>query len=353
MALIDDTLHAAERYLRELALPQLPGWRGALSVVPLAQGEYNMNYLVRRGGGGADPEQAWVFRVNVGTQIGRADQILYEHRTLSALADSGVTPRPFFVDDSRSRLPQGVLLMQYLPGGALDYRRDLAAAGRLFARLHEHGAEGSAAVDDAAREHLIVEQSPLAQTLDECRELLAVYQDSELADPELRRFFAELLAWAEQAAPAGDRAFAADPWRCVINTEVNSGNFIANRQAGTLHLVDWEKALLGDPSQDLSHFAVPTTTLWKTDVRLDASARATLLEAYRGALGDRHLADTIIERVRRRDPFNCLRGISWSAMAWIRYQQGDHALRNADTFRTISQYLQLPFLRSLFSEQLG
>jgi hypothetical protein len=76
------------------------------------------------------------------------------------------------------------------------------------------------------------------------------------------------------------------------------------------------------------------------------------LEAYRNAITDSHLRDTIVERVRLRDPFNCLRGISWSAMAWVQYQTGAHTLRNADTFRKMQAYLELPFLRSLFDRYL-
>jgi hypothetical protein len=39
-------------------------------------------------------------------------------------------------------------------------------------------------------------------------------------------------------------------------------------------------------------------------------------------------------------------------MAWVSYQSGQHAVRNADTFRKVSSYLQLDFLRELFVEQL-
>lgn len=112
--------------------------------------------------------------------------------------------------------------------------------------------------------------------------------------------------------------------------------------------MDWEKPLWGDPSQDLSHFSVPTTTLWKTDYRMSVADKRAFLDAYRAAIPDVHLRDTIDERVSLRDPFNCLRGISWSAMAWVTYQTGEHAVRNADTFRKVSAYLDLGFVRGLF-----
>ncbi len=329
-------LPAVQAYLRKSALVNVPYWNPAqpFAVLPLAQGEYNLNYVVEQA------RQRWVLRVNMGSQIQRDDQIVYEYDALCLLAQSGVTPRPYFVDDSRTHLPYGALGMAYLPGEALDYRRDLEAAARLFARVHS--------VRVAGDHPLIRETRPLTMTYEECAHLLPVYLESELADPALRDYLAEVLDWAAEARHQ-EAYFLADPCPCIINTEVNSGNFIANRARGTLHLVDWEKPLWGDPSQDLSHFGVPTTTLWKTNYRMTEADKRVFLNAYRAAVPDAHLRDTIEARVRLRDPFNCLRGISWSAMAWVTYQTGAHAVRNADTFRKMSAYLDMGFVRGLFA----
>lgn len=328
-------LPIVQAYLRKGVWAEVPDWDPAQSftVSPLAQGEYNLNYKVRQNG------QDWVLRVNMGSQIQRDDQIVYEYNALCLLAESGVTPRPYFVDDSRAYIPYGVLGMEYLPGDALDYRRDLETAARLFARVHSVRVTGD--------NPLIHEERPLTMTYEECARLLPVYLESPLADPALRNYLTQVLAWASEARHR-EAYFLADPWPCIINTEVNSGNFIANRARGTLHLVDWEKPLWGDPSQDLSHFSVPTTTLWKTDYRMTPADKRAFIDAYRAAISDAHLRDTIVEHVRLRDPFNCLRGISWSAMAWVTYQTGDHAVRNADTFRKVTAYLNLDFVRGLF-----
>ncbi len=336
---IKDTA-AIAAYVQIADFSRVPGWASTLpfEVFPLAQGEYNLNYRLRQG------RRQWVLRVNLGTQIGRENQIMYEYQALQLLAGSGVTPQVYYVDDTRQLLPHGVLLMEYLPGEALDYSRDLEAAARLLAQIHSFSAR-------LVENPLIVEERPLSMTYDECSRLLQVYFDCEQADDEICCYLREALAWAEQAR-AQEAYFLADPWPCIINTEVNSGNFIANRESGSLHLVDWEKPLWGDPSQDLSHFSVPTTTLWKTSCRFDAVQRGKFLAAYRGAITDAHLRDTIEDRVRLRDPFNCLRGVSWSAMAWVTYQNGKHALRNEDTFRKIELYLQPDFLHSLFDPYL-
>jgi aminoglycoside phosphotransferase (APT) family kinase protein len=333
---LQDYLPCVVSYLKKANLGHVPGWQpdSPFRVLSLAQGEYNMNYRIRQG------DQQWVFRVNVGTQIGHADQITYEFKALRLLGNSGVTPRPYFCDDTLEHIPHGVLLMEYLPGEPLDYRRDLEAAAGVLARIHSQ-------LVNQGENHLIREEKPLSMTFEECSTLLQVYQDSELADPIIKDYMSDVIAWAGVARHQ-ESYFLSDPWPCIINTEVNSGNFIANRTLGTLHLVDWEKPLWGDPSQDLSHFCVPTTTLWKTDYCMPSLARRGFMDAYRDAHRDAHLRDTIEERVRLRDPFNCLRGISWSAMAWVTYQTGDHAVKNESTFRKVSQYLNIEFLRSLF-----
>ncbi|MCB2180299.1 aminoglycoside phosphotransferase family protein [bacterium] len=323
-------------YLRTADLSDVPGWQEGqcFEVLPLAQGEYNLNYLVRQGDG------EWVFRVNLGTQIDRGDQIVYEYEALRLLSETGMTPQPYYVDNTHQRLPHGVLLMEYLVGEPLNYRRDVTNAAGLFASIHGH-------THHLGAHHLILEEHPLSMTYAECERLLKVYFESALGVPEVKTYLHEVLDWAAQALKQ-EVYFSADPWKCIINTEVNSGNFIVNRELDKIYLVDWEKPLWGDPSQDLSHFCVPTTTLWKTDYRMTEADRRQFLEAYRARIANAHLRDTIEDRVRLRDPFNCLRGISWSAMAWVTYQSGAHTLKNSDTFEKIKQYLKMDFLRSLF-----
>jgi aminoglycoside phosphotransferase (APT) family kinase protein len=312
---------------------------GGAAVAPLAQGEYNLNYLV------STAEVRLVLRVNMGTQIDREDQIRYEYKALELLKESGVTPRPLYVDDGRRDFDTGVLLMEYLPGEPLDYGRDLESAAALFARIHQ------VPVDPSAN-HLIREAGPLSLIYDECHGLLETYLRSELGDPAIKRYLREVRAWA--AENRGREAYyQADPWNCIVNTEVNSGNFIANRQTGSLHLVDWEMPRWGDPSQDLAHFCSPLTTLWKTRYRMDAAAKADFVETYRSHIGDPHLKDTLAERLRLREPYVLLRGISWSAMGWTAYQGDYDGVRNADTWATLQRYLQLDFIREIFDPILG
>ena len=82
-----------------------------------------------------------------------------------------------------------MLLIEYLPGEALDYRRDLEAAARLFARIHSQPVAPE-------ENHLIREERPLSMTYEECSRLLPIYLESDLADPALRDYLREVLGWA-------------------------------------------------------------------------------------------------------------------------------------------------------------
>jgi aminoglycoside phosphotransferase (APT) family kinase protein len=337
MNLMTDYLPWVQSYLDSRDWRDVPVMNGhRFTVAPLAQGEYNLNYLISSETNGLK----LVFRVNIGTQIGRSDQVTYEYRALKLLAGSGHTPRPYFVDDTRKILDRGVLVMAYLPGEPLDYKRDLSAAADLFAAVHQVEV-------DPADNHLIREDAPLSLIYDECQGLLAHYFESDLADGAIRDYLKEVILWADSAR-VREKYFTKDPWLCIVNTEVNSGNFVVNRERGVIHLVDWEMPRWGDPSQDLCHFCSPLTTLWKTAFRMTPREKKEFIDTYGRGIGDKHLRDTLQDRIRLRDPFVYLRGISWSAMGWVAYQTEFSGMKNPDTWETLQRYLDLAFIRSLF-----
>ncbi len=331
---------AVSDYLAALDPEDIPALAGErFQVHPLAAGEYNLNYLL------SSPQRKLVFRINIASQINRPDQIAYEYRALQLLAASGVTPRPLHLDDSRRHLDRGIAIIEYLPGRPLDYRRDLAGAARTLATIHQQRTAGAA-------EQLIVEEAPLSLLYEECAGLLGRYFHSPLAPAKTRRLLEKILAWMERAR--GEEAyFQANPWLCVVNTEVNSGNFIVNDQARTTHLIDWEMPRWGDPSSDLCHFCSPLTTRWKSDFAFTATGEADFIDQYRRHLHCPLLRASLDERLRRKTPFVRLRGIAWSAMAWVAYQGEYSGIRNPDTWRRLQEYLDPATIRTVFHPCLG
>ena len=152
--------------------------------------------------------------------------------------------------------------------------------------------------------------------------------------------------WMKIAAHNAIDAPCARP--CVINTELNSGNFIINDEAPqTLsRIIDWEKPVIADCEQDIAHFLVPTTTNWKTDTILSAAEIRAFLDEYaRFRTVDTQLLRTYMQ-------LNVLRGITWCAMAFVQYSHGEGA-RNVDTWKKIQEFLSIEYLTALHDRFFG
>lgn len=306
-------------------------------VFPLACGEYNRNYLLKSG------DLRLVFRVNMASQIDRDDQILYEFRSLKMVAPSGVTPIPYFVDNSQRLLEHGISIMEFLSGEPLDYMRDLQGAARTFAKIHSLQVNGP--------QHLIVEKEPLSLIHAECSGLLQKYFDSPIADPKIRPLLHQIIKKTDQLRE-NDSYFQQTPHSCIVNTEVNSGNFIVNRDRDTIWLIDWEMPRWGDPSSDLCHFCSPLTTLWKTDYMMSDRDKKYFLSEYCSHLAHPVAVQDLETSFQLKYPFVLLRGISWSAMAWVAYQTNSQTIRNEDTWKTLNRYMDYDFIHSLFDSYL-
>lgn len=305
----------------------LPG-KGDEEYRMLAQGEYNRNYIFTHPVTG----KKLVLRVNFGSQMHLEHQIEYEYHGLELLKDSGRTPRPLYVDGTKEHIPYGVMVMEYLPGHSLDYERELFYAADCLADIHSV---------PIGREHsLIVPENPLKAILEECEEMFRRYEKSSLGDREKKLKIRRMLERGWRKADS----LPEPVYRCCINTELNSTNFLINGEGKENYLIDWEKPVYGDPAQDLGHFLAPTTTFWKTDVILEREQTERFIEAYIRKADGRFDTRGLKERTGVYIPITCLRGITWCAMAWVEYQKPDKAIFNESTFHKLQAYLSHEFL---------
>jgi len=297
----------------------------------LAQGEYNMNYSFSHPVTG----EKLLFRVNTGSQMHLEHQIEYEYNALKLLETSGRTPKVYFVDGSKKFLPYGVLVMEYLPGHVMDYLKDMGAGAEILADIH--------ATSIGADKGLIHSKNPCQEILEECNQMFKVYEESELADSKKKEQIRNLLdVCARKISAINDYK----GYKCCINTELNSTNFLIN-EGKVSYLIDWEKPLYGDPGQDLGHFLAPTTTFWKIDVILSEEETDEFMDYYIECVGNRFDVGDLKERVKIFIPVTCMRGLTWCAMAWIEYQQPGRAIRNESTWKKLNAYLEQSFIDML------
>ena len=318
-------LHS-EGFLSRLELP-----RGTeLTLAPLGQGEYNLNYRFVHPVTG----QPLVLRINTGSQMHLDHQIAYEFHALQDLYPSGRTPRPLCYDDSRTLLPYGTLVMEWLPGRPLRYETDLVQAAAILADIH--------ALPIPEGSHLLRPACPARSIYEECLSMVEHYLTWEGADRTICRLLDTLIAEIGRLpldAPSG-----ALP--CMVNTELNSSNFLI-QENGVSHLIDWEKPLISEPAQDLGHFLAPTTTFWKTDVILSPEEIRQFVARYLVAVAGRFDTETLRVRLPLFFTVTCLRGVTWCAMAQREYAQPGRALTNRDTRVKLGQYLSPDFLQHI------
>lgn len=295
-----------------------------LDFVPLGRGEYNTNYTFQHPNG-----KKLVLRINTGSQMHLDDQIGYEFSALKNLEPSGRTPRALFCDPSLN-----CLVMEHLPGRPLRYETDLSVAAEIFADIH--------ALPIPSDCRLLEPENPLEAITDECHQMVSHYYNWENSDPTVRNLLETLereISAKDLSAPHGIR-------KCIVNTEVNSGNFLINPGEKS-YLIDWEKPLISEPAQDLGHFLVPTTTFWKTDVILTPEEIQHFVRCYRKAVAGQFETESLMERLPLYFTITCLRGVTWCAMAYREYSQPGRAIANADTYRKLQDYLQPDFLENL------
>ena len=334
---MDETIQSVHDYIAASRLLDQLDLAKDYQLSFLAQGEYNRNYLLQ------DREQRLVLRVNYGSQIAVDNQIEYEYHTLLALQNSGVTPRPLVVDGSFQHLPQGVLVMAYIEGRPLDYSCDIDVAAKIFAQIH------ATEISESQRAIFIHEQQLFSDRFKEATHWLKDVWQSQYLSVEQKDILQRVMRYAEDNCHR-EQYFIDSPLSCINNTEVNSHNFIINDQRPTL--VDWEKAVVSDPCQDLTHFMALTTTRWKTESVLDEQQQELFFRAYLEAIPAFQQA-SIRERVELYKPYLNLRAISWCAYAYVEYQRPDRAISNASTYKKLQEFLDVGFLKKLFHDQLN
>ena len=324
----EDFTEEVRRYLENAALP---GARPE-NVGFLARGEYSLNFLVR-----GEPDL--VARLVTGSQIWLPlqEQAPYEHHALELLAPSGVTPKPHLVDPEPDGLPYPIIVEEYLPGRPLDYSTDVPAAARCVAEIHALG------VPEDHR--LQVHPDPAPAILAESRSLAAPYLEWEGAPTGskngLRDGFRRIEGFLERRD-----LFTGDDL-AIVNYDLNTHNFVVDD--GEARLLDWEKARVAPRTQDLAHFLLPTTTLWRdeTATLLSPEQEDAFVAAYleRNPVADEERFRLQLEAMKT---IVSLRAVSWCAWALQETAQSERPITNEETLNRSRAYLEPDFLARLF-----
>lgn len=298
-------------------------------VIFLQQGEYNINYLLKTNIG------KFVLRINSKSQMNLKNQIKYEYDALKFLEKSNVTPKVYYVDDGDDKLLNGVILMEYLEGRSLIYQEDREKAAKIFANIHS--------LDISKANNFIVEENIFTDRINEANFWLKDVFKSEKIDKEKKDFFYNFLYYLEKNKYK-EKYFKKNKILSINNTEVNSKNFIISEKS---YLIDWEKPVISDPCQDITHFIVVTTTKWKTNFISNDEYENKFFSEYEKFLQKKI---DIKERVNLYKPYMYSRALSWCMNAYLEYLKEDKIIKNIDTFEKIKEFTDINFMKNLVKE---
>lgn len=290
----------------------------------LGAGEYNINFLYNH-----SKNEKRVLRLNIKSQMNLENQMAYEYSTLKLLEKSGVTPKVFDLVEKTKLMPYKYLTMEYLEGRPLNYNTDMEIAAYLLAKVHT--------TKFPTNNDLILANNPFKLMFDECYQMANHYLTWDKGNKKVKEYLRKFLLFCENLLENQSEIGNL----CIINTELNSGNFIIGENKNNSYIIDWEKALIGECEQDLAHFLAPTTTYWKTDKILSKNEIEKFLSDYSKYNNYNH------KKFLQYLTFNCLRGVTWSSMAYREYSQKDKILTDDYTFNKIKSYLEESFLTNL------
>ncbi|HSH36548.1 aminoglycoside phosphotransferase family protein [Schnuerera sp.] len=301
----------------------------------LGQGEYNINYIFNS----KAYNKKLVLRIATNSQMDLENQIRYEYEALELLNKTNRTPKPIYCDDSKEQIPYGFLVMEFLPGRPLNYKKDLKIAAEALADIHNEPIPKA--------NNLLKPENPIEAIYEECLKMFDKYRLSKYMDMEIKDSIEYLLEKGKniKTIDIGNRT--------IINTELNSGNFLINGENNNNYIVDWEKPLYGYPAQDLGHFLTPTTTFWKTDIILSREEISFFIKEYCKNSNQYKDEKELWNSVKNYLSMNCLRGITWCAMAYVEYQDPDKLIFNNYTYQKIKSYLSRNFLNMIKEEYLN
>ncbi len=301
----------------------------------LGRGEYNINYIFNS----KTYNRQLVLRIATDSQMDLENQIRYEYEALKLLSKTDRTPKPIYCDDRKELIPYGFLVMEYLPGKHLDYKRDLKLAAEALADIHN--------TPILKTNNLLKPKNPIEAIYKECLRMFDKYKISKHMDMDIKNDIESLMEKGKNIKTVDIGR------RTIINTELNSGNFLINGKGKNNYIVDWEKPIYGFPAQDLGHFLAPTTTFWKTDIILSDEEIFSFIREYCKNSDQYKDEEELWNSIKDYISMNCLRGITWCAMAYAEYQNPDKLISNDYTYQKIKSYLSKEFLKTTKEEYLN
>jgi len=256
----------------------------------IGKGDYNINYHIQIG------NRNLLLRLNIESQSGLANQIVYEYKTLQFLEQYGIAPSPIYLDDSKKHFPYGLLIEEFISGNELIFSIDsIKRTAKTIAKLHNAPIKN---------QDFMKWEDPLREQYNQAKDDLEKYKKRKVRNEELISLGSDFLTKFEKNLSNFKKDYIP---RSLTHTDLNPANIIDNGRE--VYLLDWEKARIDDPSYDVAIFFSKLLNLWASPRVLTAEEKKAFLDVYINETNDK----TIEERIQNRLILYTLHGVFWAA----------------------------------------
>lgn len=280
------------------------GWlEGSLSIRPLAEGDYNQNFLIQT------PRNKYVLRLG-SERTSPENRLEYEFAVLKFLESTALAPRPFNKLEESPELSRPVMLMSYMTGDPIVPERDFLKIPAVMARIH--GLKPPA--------FLIRQENAVEAMLQESLRLIHLYPSHPRHKERLR-----LIRRLELLGPVSELwpKWFPDDEAVLVNADVGLKHFLV--EGGKIAWVDWERAVVTNRYVDIAGFFCPYRTREVGDFVFSWEQKRAFLESYREKAGLAEDVEEMLEKADLMEKVYRLFNLAWVFKTWYELTQGQRA----------------------------
>lgn len=284
-----------------------------VKIKEINRGGYNANYLV------IINKKKFVFRLNIDKYLDVENQTKYEYNILKDLENKNIAPKVYFIDINKERTEENLLVEEFIENKELKFGVDfLKDAGKLVKKLHS--------VKVTQKNSLLKMNNPLDDQWKSIKKSIYFIKKGNY-NPNflnyINKFISKIDNYVEKNAKLFDKEKI-----CINHKDLTIQNILQTNQG--LRLVDWQSAMIDDPSFDLALFISDIAIEWHLGRTMTEKEKHIFLESY-GA------NDDLLEKIKVRLPIISFELIVWGAKraAYLRdkFKKGSIKKEDKDFFQ--------------------
>lgn len=233
-----------------------------ISIQEISRGGYNINFLVKI------DNNKFVFRFNLDKDLDVDNQIAYEYKILKHVSKWSIAPKVFFMDTTKSTFDYDLLVEEFIDNKLIYFDAEfLKNFARLIRKLHSFS--------PPKVDYPIKDINPLINHWCSIKNKLS-YTDIALDKNTftlLGRYIPEIDRYVEKYAHYFNIRDV-----CLNHRDLVTENILLTDEG--LILVDWQSAMIDDPSYDLAYFLNDIIIEWNREATLTEKQKELFLRSY-------------------------------------------------------------------------